>query len=84
MFLIVPFSGFGLYYTRKGGEGMDITPYMRRLEALGFADETLERAIVEAGASRTAYLALFQAVEDGNMPPAEAVYALKNGTLLGD
>lgn len=60
---------------------MDITPYMRRLEELGFVAETLERAIVEAGADRTAYLALFQAVAHGNMPPAEAVHALENGVL---
>ncbi len=60
---------------------MDITPYMRRLEELGFADETLDRAIAGAGADRMCYLALCRAVEHGNMLPAEAVLALENGAL---
>lgn len=62
---------------------MDITPFMRRLEDLGFENEILARAIAEAGADRRAYTALFQAVEQGSMPPAEAVHALKNGRLPG-
>ncbi len=60
---------------------MDITPYMRRLESLGFSAEILERAIVEAGADRMAYRALCYAVEHENMPPVEAVHALEKGTL---
>lgn len=56
---------------------MDVTEHMRRLEAMGFAGETLDRAIAAAGASRLAYLALAQAVEDRGMSPAEALGVLE-------
>lgn len=56
---------------------MDVTEHMRQLEAMGFAGETLDRAVAVAGASRLAYLALARAVEEG-MSPAEALGVLRS------
>ena len=54
---------------------MDVTDQIRRLEAAGFHEETLDRAIAFAGASRLRYRALCQAVEERGMTPAEALRA---------
>lgn len=56
---------------------MDVTEHMRRLEAMGFSGETLDRAIAAAGASRLAYLELIRTVEDRGMSPAEALGVLE-------
>lgn len=50
--------------------------HMRQLEAMGFAGETLDRAISAAGASRMSYQALYQAVESQGMSPEEALRTL--------
>lgn len=50
--------------------------HMRQLEAMGFTGETLDRAISAAGASRMAYQALYQAVENQGMSPEEALHTL--------
>lgn len=56
---------------------MDVTQYMRRLEALGFTAETLDRAMATAGANRLAYLELCQTVEHQGLCPAEALRVLE-------
>ncbi len=52
--------------------GMNVMEELRQLERLGFAEETLDRAVAMAGASRLAYRMLHQAVAQGRTP-AEAL-----------
>lgn len=54
---------------------MDVTNEVRRLEAAGFRQETLDRAITFAGANRLRYRTLFQAVACQGMTPEEALRA---------
>lgn len=56
---------------------MNVTEHLWRLEALGFAGETLDRAMAAAGADRLAYLALYCAVEERGMSPEEALQSLE-------
>lgn len=52
---------------------MDVTAYMRRLEAAGFQEEILDRAVVLAGANRLLYLELYRAVTERGMLPEQAL-----------
>lgn len=58
---------------------MDITDQARRLHAVGFQDELLDRAVVLAGARRLVYSALYHAVTAQGMSPEEALKAVENG-----
>ena len=63
----------------KAVGNMDVTRHIRQLEAVGFAEETLDRAIALAGANRMAYQMLHQAVSGRGMTPADAVRSLESG-----
>ncbi len=56
---------------------MNVMQHIRRLEAAGFAGETLDRAVALAGASRLVYEALCGAVESRGLSPAEALQAVE-------
>ena len=58
---------------------MDVTRHIRQLKAIGFTEETLDRAIALAGANRLAYQMLHQAVTSRGMTPADAVRSLESG-----
>ena len=58
---------------------MDVTRHIRQLEAAGFTEEILDRAIALAGANRLAYQMLHQAVTSRGMTPADAVRSLESG-----
>ena len=51
---------------------MNVTQHIRQLEAVGFAEETLDRAIALAGADRLAYQMLHR-----GMSPADALRSLE-------
>lgn len=57
---------------------MDVTQNMRKLEALGFREDTLYRAVALAGASRVAYAALYQAVTSMGLTPEAAIQAVES------
>ena len=57
---------------------MNVTRHIRRLEAVGFTEETLDRAIVLAGADRLAYQMLHHAVTSRGMSPADALRSLES------
>ena len=57
---------------------MNVTQHIRRLEAVGFTEETLDRAIVLAGADRLAYQMLHHAVTSRGMSPADALRSLES------
>lgn len=63
----------------KAVGNMDVTRHIRQLEAAGFAEETLDRAIALAGANRLAYQMLHQAVTSRGLTPADAVRFLESG-----
>ena len=56
---------------------MDVTRHIRQLEAAGFTEEILDRAIALAGANRLAYQMLHQAVTLRGLSPAEALRVLE-------
>ena len=56
---------------------MDIMPYMRQLEAAGFREELLDRAVALAGADRMRYRRLCSAVTEQGLLPREAIAALE-------
>ena len=57
---------------------MNVTQHIRRLEAVGFTEETLDRAIVLAGADRLAYQMLHHAVTSRGLSPADALRSLES------
>ena len=56
---------------------MNVTQHIRQLEAVGFLEETLDRAIALAGANRLAYQMLHHAVTSRGMSPADALRSLE-------
>ena len=58
---------------------MDVTRHIRQLEAAGFTEEILDRAIALAGANRLAYQMLHQAVISRGLTPADAGRFLESG-----
>ena len=56
---------------------MNVTQHIRQLEAIGFAEETLDRATALAGADRLAYQMLRHAVTSRGMSPADALRSLE-------
>ena len=56
---------------------MNVTQHIRQLEAVGFSEETLDRAIALAGANRLAYQMLHHAVTSRGMGPADALRSLE-------
>ena len=58
---------------------MDVTRHIRQLEAAGFTEEILDRAIALAGASRLADQMLHRAVISRGLAPADAVRFLESG-----
>ena len=57
---------------------MNVTQHIRQLEAVGFSEETLDRAIALAGANRLAYQVLHHAVTSRGMSPADALRSLES------
>ena len=57
---------------------MNVTQHIRQLEAVGFTEEALDRAIVLAGADRLAYQMLHHAVTSRGMSPADALRSLES------
>ena len=57
---------------------MNVTQHIRQLEAVGFLEETLDRAIALAGADRLAYQMLHHAVTSRGMSPADALRSLES------
>ena len=56
---------------------VNVTRHICQLESIGFAEETLDRAIALAGADRLAYQMLHQAVTLRGLSPAEALHVLE-------
>ena len=56
---------------------MNVTQHIRQLEAIGFTEETSDRAIALAGANRLAYQMLHEAVAGRGMSPADALRSLE-------
>lgn len=56
---------------------MNVTPYLRKLEAAGYTGELLDRAVVLAGGNRLLYQRLWKAVDEQCMTPAAALHALE-------
>ena len=52
---------------------MNVTQHIRQLEAIGFTEENLDRAIALAGANRLAYQMLHHAVTSRGLSPADAL-----------
>ena len=57
---------------------MNVTQHIRQLEAVGFLEETLDRAIALAGANRLAYQMLHHAVTSRGLSPADALRSLES------
>lgn len=57
---------------------MNVTQHIRQLEAIGFAEETLDRATALAGADRLAYQMLRHAVTSRGLSPADALRSLES------
>ena len=57
---------------------MNVTQHIRKLESVGFTEETLDRAIALAGADRLAYQMLHQAVMRRGLSPADALRSLES------
>ena len=57
---------------------MNVTQHIRQLEAVGFSEETLDRATALAGADRLAYQMLHHAVTSRGMSPADALRSLES------
>ena len=58
-------------------DALDIMPYMQQLEAAGFREELLDRAVALAGADRLIYRRLCSAVTENGLRPVEALSALE-------
>ena len=58
---------------------MDVMDQMKRLHAVGFREELLDRAVAMAGAQRLVYYALCDAVMSKGMSPEQALEAVENG-----
>ena len=58
-------------------DALDIMPYMRQLEAAGFREELLDRAVALAGADRLIDRRLCSAVTENGLRPVEALSALE-------
>ena len=56
---------------------MNVTQHIRQLEAVGFSEETVDRAIALAGANRLTYQMLHHAVTSRGMSPADALRSLE-------
>ena len=56
---------------------MNVTQHIRQLEAIGFTEENLDRAIALAGANRLAYQMLHHAVTSRGLSPADALRSLE-------
>ena len=57
---------------------MNVTQHIRQLEAVGFTEENLDRAIALAGANRLAYQMLHHAVTSRGLSPADALRSLES------
>ena len=57
---------------------MNVTQHIRQLEAIGIAEETLDRATALAGADRLAYQMLRHAVTSRGLRPADALRSLES------
>ena len=57
---------------------MNVTQHIRQLEAIGFTEENLDRAIALAGANRLAYQMLRHAVTSRGLSPADALRSLES------
>ena len=57
---------------------MNVTQHIRQLEAIGFTEENLDRAIALAGANRLAYQMLHHAVTSRRLSPADALRSLES------
>ena len=57
---------------------MNVTQHIRQLEAIGFTEENLDRAIALAGANRLAYQMLHHAVKSRGLSPADALRSLES------
>ena len=57
---------------------MNVTQHIRQLEAVGFSEETLDRAIALAGANRLAYQMLHHAVTSRGLSPVDALRSLES------
>ena len=57
---------------------MNVTQHVRQLEAVGFTEENLDRAIALAGANRLAYQMLHHAVTSRGLSPADALRSLES------
>ena len=57
---------------------MNVTQHIRQLEAIGFTEENLDRAIALAGANRLAYQMLNHAVTSRGLSPADALRSLES------
>lgn len=60
---------------------MNVMQQIRQLESVGFAGETLDRAVAAAGANRLFYQALYRAVKELGVPPTEALRLAEAGSL---
>lgn len=66
-----------IYWCRKDGGAVNIIPFVQELEAVGFREELLDRAVALAGADRLLYRRLCRAVSEGGMAPGEALDTVK-------
>ena len=57
---------------------MNVTQHIRQLEAIGFTEENLDRAIALAGANRLAYQMLHHAVTSRGLSPADSLRSLES------
>ena len=57
---------------------MNVTQHIRQLEAIGFTEENLDRAIALAGANRLAYQMLHHAVTSRGLSPADGLRSLES------
>lgn len=60
---------------------MNVMEQIQRLEAAGFSEELLDRAVAMAGANRFHYRVLCQAVEEKGLSPIEALRRLEDGKI---
>lgn len=60
---------------------MNVMQHIRQLEAMGFAEEQLDRAVAAAGANRLFYQRLCRAVKEQGLSPAEALRMVEAGCL---
>lgn len=60
---------------------MNVMQQIQQLEAVGFAEELLDRAVAAAGANRLFYQELCRAVKEKGLSPAEALNLVEAGYL---